>query len=65
MMGRPVKHVEVYEGRDGQWRFRLVYANGEKGTASQGYAGDRSHSRYGAKRGAQAAHPGVPVQAAA
>lgn len=56
------EHVEVYRGRDGLWRFRLVYANGEKGTASQAYRGDEPHSKYGAKRGARTAHPGVPVE---
>lgn len=54
-------HVEVYRGRDKQWRFRLVYANGEKGTASQAYSGDDAHSKWSAKRGARTAHPGVEI----
>ena len=60
MAGR--KRVEVYKGRDGLWRFRLVGANGEKQGASQAYRGDDAHSKYGAKRGARSAHPGVPVE---
>lgn len=56
------RHVEVFRGRDGLYRFRLVAANGEKTTASQPYLGDPSHSKYGAKRGARAAHPGVPIE---
>lgn len=54
-------HVEVYEGRDGLYRFRLRYANGEPGTASQPYRGSRAQSKYGAKRGARTAHPGVEI----
>jgi uncharacterized protein YegP (UPF0339 family) len=60
MAGR--QHVEVYEGADGKFRFRLVGANGEKQAASQGYGGSKAQSKYGAKRGARAAHPGVPVE---
>lgn len=62
MMSR--QHVEVFRGRDGLWRFRLVAANGEKQTASQPYRGDSHHSKWSAKRGARAAHPGVPVEVA-
>ena len=61
------KHVEVYLGTDGWYRFRLVGANGEKSTASQPYRAHRKgvvnlvDSRNSAKRGARQAHPGVPV----
>lgn len=55
------KHVEIFEGRDGLWRFRLVAANGEKQTASQAYHGTKAQSKWGAKRGARTAHPGLPV----
>lgn len=56
------QYVEVYKGRDGLWRFRLRYANGEPGTASQPYHGDDAHSKYGAKRGARSAHPGIELR---
>lgn len=63
------QHVEVYEGRDGYWRFRLVGANGERQSASQPYRVhfpddtiDSSKSKYNAKRGARTAHPGVSVE---
>lgn len=55
-------HVEVYKGHDGLWRFRLVGANGEKQDASQPYHGDDRHSKYGAKRGARTAHPGLRLE---
>jgi uncharacterized protein YegP (UPF0339 family) len=54
--------VEVYKGRDGLWRFRLRYANGEKGTASQSYRGRPAQSKANAKRGAATAHPGLKIQ---
>lgn len=59
--GAHPKHVEVYRGRDRLWRFRLIYANGEKGTASQSYRGDDRHSKFGARRGAGTAHPDLPI----
>lgn len=61
------KHVLVYRGRDGWWRFRLVAANGEKQTASQAYhahrAGrpDNASSKRSAVRAAANAHPGVRI----
>lgn len=63
------RHVEVYGGADGFWRFRLVAGNGEKQTASQPYrcvkadgTVDRAKSKWNATRGARTAHPGVRVQ---
>lgn len=61
------KHVSVYRGRDGWWRFRLVAANGEKQTASQPYLAhrngtvDNASSKRSAKRAASSAHPGVRI----
>lgn len=61
------KHVSVYRGRDGWWRFRLVAANGERTTASQPYRAhrgdkaDNASSKRSARRAAAAAHPGVRI----
>jgi len=65
------KHVELFKGRDGWWRFRLVAANGEKQTASQPYRAHRKgapndvDSRASARRAARSAHPGVAIERAA
>lgn len=62
------QHVEVYEGRDGWFRFRLVAGNGEKQAASQAYKAHRHgvpneiDSRVSAVRGARAAHPGLDIE---
>lgn len=56
------RHVEVFRDEAGWWRFRLVGANGEKQDASQAYHGSPGQSKYGARRGAAAAHPGVPIR---
>lgn len=48
--------VEIFAGRDGRYRYRLVGANGEKMTASEPYA-----NKANAKRGARTAHPGVTL----
>jgi uncharacterized protein YegP (UPF0339 family) len=50
------RHVELFKGRGGKWRYRLVGGNGEKQTASQPY-----FSKGNARRGARSAHPGVRV----
>lgn len=46
--------VDVYKDRKGKFRFRRIAKNGEKTSASQGYA-----SRGGARRAARQNHPGV------
>jgi len=62
------KHVEVYRGADGWWRFRLVGGNGEKSTGSQAYRAHRNgvpndnDSKQSAKRAARSAHPNVPLE---
>lgn len=49
-------HVQVFKDRSGEYRFRRVASNGQKTSASEGYA-----SRQGARRAARQNHPDVPV----
>lgn len=52
-----VRHVEVFEGRDGKGRFRVVGANGQKMDASQGYS-----RRSNARRAARNLYPDLPIE---
>lgn len=48
--------VQVFPDRKGRFRFRRIASNGQKTSASQGYA-----SRQGARRAARQNHPGVTL----
>lgn len=51
-------YIELYKGRGAKpYRFRVVAGNGEIIGQGQGYTRKRD-----SRRGAQRAHPGVPVK---
>lgn len=49
MSGEERAHLEVYEGRDGEWYWRLRAANGEPVASGEGYV-----SKAGALEGIRA-----------